>query len=689
MTLPVLRVRPARGISRAGSMLILFCALLNGSLSAQAAYRRDGPSPPSPTETPLPSASPEETLVPTPSSTNFLSPSPSFTPSPSTTLLASTTPTTTPEVSPAASSSPTSPPAPSPEISPTTAPLPATATEAASYPPGSILISEVAWAGTLASAHDEWIELYNPGSDAIDLYGWALSDHGDIAIHLTIRIAPFSFALLERTDDTTVANIPADQIYTGSLNNSGDSLFLLDPSGGTIDSANADGGSWPAGDNVSRASMERRGGSDQAGNWATFIGIGGAGTDSAGNPIPGTPRGVNSIHLPPPSSPTPTTSPSAQTPTGTPPSTATQPASSIPGAVLINEVAWAGTLASASDEWIELFNPGETAVSLDGWCLHDDGDLAIVLTGMIAPHGYYLLERGDDQTVTDIPADLIYSGSLSNSGDRLQLLDFVGTIIDSDNIQGGSWPAGNHKQHSSMERRGGEDRPGNWATYTGFNGNGIDAAGNSIRGTPGQINSIFFPTPQPTWIPGKLVINEVLIRPHYDWEGRGGIDTGDEFIEILNLGPLPVHLRGWLLDDIEGAGSKPHTLPAKTLAPGEYAVFFRSRTHIALNDNGDTARLLAPDGRLIDQITYLRVRAYNLSYGRLPDGSGHLSYGLWPTPGKPNLLFLEDSTTQPEISDWYCSRSTGITLPLAQLGRNPLTVSRVSSNGYRLCWRCE
>jgi hypothetical protein len=54
------------------------------------------------------------------------------------------------------------------------------------------------------------------------------------------------------------------------------------------------------------------------------------------------------------------------------------------------------------------------------------------------------------------------------------------------------------------------------------------------------------------------------------------------------------------------------------------------------------------------------------------------------------MLFIEDSTIQPEeTGDWHCSRSTGLTLPLARLGRNPLTVSRVSSYGYRLCWRRE
>ncbi len=671
---------PTRDRLWVGFVFVVVCILLSRSVVVvQAEQYQDDPPPsssPSATETSTPTSLPASTPSPTetPEEAPTSTIGPPFTPSPSPTdspVPTNLTPTPTLQ----ASSTPT------PHIQ-TTTPSP-TAPE--SYPPGSILISEVAWAGTLASAHDEWIELYNPGGGAIDLSGWRLADNNDIDIALSIVIAPYSFSLLERTDDSTVASIPADQIYTGSLNNSGDSLFLYDPSGTIIDSANANGGAWPAGESGNRASMERRGGADQPGNWGTYTGFGGLGVDSHGGPIQGTPRGVNSIHLPPPS-PTPEFSPSPQTATVVPSNTATLPASFSPGAVLINEVAWAGTTASASDEWIELFNPGESVLSLDGWMLSDEGDLTISLSGIIAPNGYFLLERSDDQTIADIPADLIYNGSLTNGGETLRLTDPHGTLIDSANIHGGPWPAGDHSAHASMERRGGEDHPGNWGTFTGYNGVGVDAAGYPIQGSPRQINSIFFPTPQPTWIPGKIVINEVLIRPHFDWEGRGGVDTGDEFVELLNLGPASVNLRGWILDDIEGSGSKPYTLPSKTIKPGEYLVFFRSRTRIALNDGGDTVRLLSPDGRIIDQVAYLRVRAYNLSYGRLPDGSGRLVYGLWPTPGKPNILFEEIPADEGLVRNMHCAQSSGFSFSLLRIARLPSLTSRYSSRGFRFCW---
>jgi hypothetical protein len=514
----------------------------------------------------------------------------------------------------------------------TTTATPATPDGPADPPPsfdaGAVLINEVAWAGTLASTSDEWIELWNPGPEAILLDGWTLTDGGDITVVLVGEIAAFDFYLLERSDDQTVSDVAADRIYTGSLNNGGETIELIDPSAALIDTANAAGGAWPAGNTSARASMERHGALDLPANWTTYPGFGGNGLDADGNPIPGTPRQPNA-----PEAPIASVTPSP-TPTGAPPPSTPFPAE----AVIINEVAWAGTLASTSDEWIELLNPGGPDIQLEGWRLTDDGDIDIELNGLLAGGAYYVVERGDDQTISDQPADRLYSGALSNEGERLRLLDPSGAEIDVVNPTGGDWPAGNTSARASMERIHGV-----WRTFSGFNGLGLDADGQPVHGTPHGPNSVLFPTPLPTWIPGRMVVNEVLIRPRHDWEGAGGVTTDDEFIEIFNRGPGAVNLRGWTLDDVADGGSSPFSLPSITLAAGEFTALFRSRTGLALNDSGDSVRLSAPDGHLVDKVRYLRVRAANLAYGRLPDGDDVLVYGLWPTPGMANRLYVPPS----------------------------------------------
>ncbi len=532
------------------------------------------------------------------------------------------------------------------------------------YPTGTILINEIAWSGTLASAYDEWIELLNTGSQAIQLSGWRLTDGGDINISLEGTIAAHGLFLLERSDDATVSNIEADQIYTGGLSNNGENLRLRDPAGTLVDSANYPGG-WPAGEAGARISMERRGGEDAPGNWGSYSGNGGWARDAAANPIYGTPRQTNSFFLP---TPTPTASAN--------PTTASTPLPA--GSVLINEIAWSGTAASSSDEWIELHNPGSETVNLSGWTLSDGGDIHISLAGEIAAFGFFLLERTDDNCVSDIAAQQIYSGNLNNSGERLFLYDAAGHLIDSANGDGGGWPAGESVSHRSMERRGGADRSGNWGTFTGYYGRGRDAGGGPVAGTPGTTNSLFFPTPVPTWIPGKVVINEVLIRPHYDWEGKEGRSLDDEFIELYNIGPHGVDLGGFMLDDIADGGSKPFTLPDIRIPPGAFVVFFRSQTRIALNDGGDEVRLLSPSGRQLDSISYLKVRAYNLSYGRLPDGSGHLYYGLWPTPGEANVFFVEND----EVTNTSLALGYFYEMRLVRLSRLPAMIQRMNLLGH-------
>lgn len=104
--------------------------------------------------------------------------------------------------------------------------------------------------------------------------------------------------------------------------------------------------------------------------------------------------------------------------------------------VRVNEVAWMGTTVSGTNEWIELFNEGDTTVDFSGWSIVAyDGSPSITLTGSIAPRGYFLIERTDDTTVPDIAADQVvpFDSGLANSGETLYLKDGNGVTIDTVN----------------------------------------------------------------------------------------------------------------------------------------------------------------------------------------------------------------------------------------------------------------
>lgn len=170
-----------------------------------------------------------------------------------------------------------------------------TGTLEASSPP--VAINEVAWSGTMYSPKDEWIELINNTDHDINLTGWELkAQDGRPGISLVGTIPAHGYFLLERDDDWTVRDVFADQIYIRGLENKGEILELRDDHGVLIDSANLDGGKWPAGKGRTRSSMERICSTlpDTDSNWATNDGITVNGHDVEWNPINGTPKAANS-----------------------------------------------------------------------------------------------------------------------------------------------------------------------------------------------------------------------------------------------------------------------------------------------------------------------------------------------------------------------------------------------------------
>jgi len=128
--------------------------------------------------------------------------------------------------------------------------------------------------------------------------------------------------------------------------------------------------------------------------------------------------------------------------------------------VVLNEIAWMGSTTSANGEWIELRNTTSRDILLDGWTLTAaDGSPNISLAGTIPAKGYFLLERGNDDAVPDVAADLLYTGGLENEGETLTLRDEAGLLVDVVD----RWHAGDLESHGTMMRVG-LDWPGTWPT---------------------------------------------------------------------------------------------------------------------------------------------------------------------------------------------------------------------------------
>lgn len=177
----------------------------------------------------------------------------------------------------------------------------------------TLVINEIAWAGSATSSADEWIELASMSDELIDLVGWTLV-FADTVIHLgeldgatrEIRqttMEPGDFLLLERTDDATISDIEADLIYVGNLINTGMVLRLIDANGDEVDTANANQEGWAAGSastvELLYATMERVDptGADVPGNWHSNDGVIRCGSDATGETLNGTPGAKNSATI--------------------------------------------------------------------------------------------------------------------------------------------------------------------------------------------------------------------------------------------------------------------------------------------------------------------------------------------------------------------------------------------------------
>ncbi len=322
--------------------------------------------------------------------------------------------------------------------------------------------------------------------------------------------------------------------------------------------------------------------------------------------------------------------------------------------------------SSSPDYWVELYNPQACPVDLTNWHLkgvyyYYTTTFDIHLTGTIPPKGYFVLAVDNtvfqNVTIDQTSNSLIFYQHYQ----ALQLISPSSTLVDTANYSYSyNWPAGvasasnANLAYSSMERRGViPDSATAWVTYAGPTTPYKDNAGNFVHGTPGHKNWAVGvvltpsptatktkrpPTPRPPTLAPRMVLNEFLPRPGSDWNGDGQVNVYDEFIEVENLGPGTINLRGWRLDDLPASGGGSYTIPNLSLSVGQRAVFYGQTTGILLEDSGETVRLINPYGVVVDARTYGPVDRPDVSTCRIPDGIGYWRDDCFPTPGLENAL---------------------------------------------------
>ena len=293
--------------------------------------------------------------------------------------------------------------------------------------------------------------------------------------------------------------------------------------------------------------------------------------------------------------------------------------------VVFNEIAWMGTASSSSDEWIELYNNAEAPISLEGWKINIGDAKQITLKGEIPSKGYYLLERTDDNAVPGVAADLIYSGALKNSGEKLELYDSSNNLIDFLDCSSG-WFAGNNETKQTMEK-----------IDPLLQGNASSGWQTGESSTPKSKNSLRQKTETVVLsdgfqkdYPDNIVFSEILPSPE-------GPDAENEWIELFNKNDFDVDLSGWKITDSVGA-TKTFVFPGKTtIGALGFLVVSRPETKITLNNEGDSLKLAKPNDVSADEITYGKA-PNNQSYNVTENG---WSWSKTLTPNAENAIFLD------------------------------------------------
>ena len=140
---------------------------------------------------------------------------------------------------------------PTPTANPTSTPTPSVSPTPVNMSQGTvanrsaILINEVQ-SNPLQSGSDssyEWIELFNPGTEAVELIGWGISDNYEMDEIPSLNVSANGFVLVAASENFSV-NFPnyngtiafiADGRIGNGLGNAGDLLILKDSAGTIID----------------------------------------------------------------------------------------------------------------------------------------------------------------------------------------------------------------------------------------------------------------------------------------------------------------------------------------------------------------------------------------------------------------------------------------------------------------------
>jgi len=318
------------------------------------------------------------------------------------------------------------------------------------------------------------------------------------------------------------------------------------------------------------------------------------------------------------------------------------------------------------NEFIEIYNMGETKVNLGGWVLKDK--MGRVKTFEINEN--VEIKAGGYKTFYSDETGI----ALNNSGDGIVLRDNKGNITDETPVSGSAkedqayaldkddnwvWtlrPTAGRKNIIREEKKINDIKQDDSSRETGVNDD--DGSSQGAGANDEQDERISKNSPSPFLKRGdsqednnnndvddgnsdaenaeynfsdEIVISEIYPNPR----GRDNKDGNYEWIEIYNCSSENVNLIGWQIDDILKKGSKPYLIKENKIISAEsHLVFTNEETKVIFNNSGDEINLLWPDGTIVDSTQYeksIEEQSYNWA-------DGDWSWSQAVTPNRNNAV---------------------------------------------------
>ncbi len=279
--------------------------------------------------------------------------------------------------------------------------------------------------------------------------------------------------------------------------------------------------------------------------------------------------------------------------------------------------------AGESDPWMELYNSGTSPVSLDGWDLADNyTNLArwpFPTNATIAP-GQFLVVWADGDAAQSTASEWHTSFRLPPENGSIALvfpMNGQPTVLD-------------------------------YANYRNTSGRSL---GFYPDGQAGRRQSFYSPTPgapnddTPPDLP--VFINEWMAA-NSSFMADPADGHFDDWFELFNPNPVNVDLTGYALAD-NPQGQAKWDIPAATIIPANGFLLVWADGDLGqngtngiglhagfrLNQTGEAIALFAPNGALVDAVTFAG-QTNDVSEGRSPDGGDAFVFNSTPTPGAAN-----------------------------------------------------